>query len=151
MPYCTECGSLMPDDEQFCRQCGTKLRTWVTKPAPGQEPEPVPGQEPWQEPVPRQEPEPAPGAMTAPASAPEPALEPLSAPEPVPEPAPEPDFQEYASERRAATSDEMPDWDAPSDTSSDGRRSSNIILLVVALICLAILIALGCSTMGAHR
>ena len=42
MPYCTECGSKMPDDEQFCRQCGTKLRTWVTKPAPGQEPEPVP-------------------------------------------------------------------------------------------------------------
>ena len=141
MPYCTECGSKMPDDEQFCRQCGTRLRAWVAKPA--QEPEPAFAQEPEPAPEPAQEPEPA--------FAQEPVPEPAFAPEPAPEPAPESGFQEYTSERRAVTPDEMSDWDAPSDTRSGGRKSSNIILLVVALLCMAILIALGCSTMGIHR
>ena len=78
------------------------------------------------------------------------------APEPEPEPAPEPeptqehDFPEYASER-AVMPDESSSWDTPSDTKRGGRKTSNIILLVVALLCTVVVIALGCSAIGVHN
>lgn len=136
MPYCTECGNKIPDGERFCRRCGTKLRTGVASPAPGQEPELEPATLPGQEP----EPEPA----TLPGQEPEPE------PAPEPEPTQEHDFPEYASER-AVMPDESSSWDTPSDTKRGGRRTSNIILLVVALLCTVIIIALGCSAIGAHH
>lgn len=34
MPYCSQCGHQNPDDARFCSQCGTRLESAPTAPAP---------------------------------------------------------------------------------------------------------------------